>query len=258
MDFLNIWFPALALLTGFGTVLWIISLIIKDSSIIDPLWGVLFIITGWLYFFEAGDGFQTRKMILLSLVTLWGLRLSVYLAWRNWGEGEDYRYQKFRKNWGKNYWWGSLIQVFWFQPFLAWLISAVLLGGMIGSLELNWLDFLGIGVWLVGFLFEAGGDFQLMRFKSNPENKGKLLTSGFWKYTRHPNYFGDAACWWGYGLICAATGSYLPLLGSVLMTFLLLKVSGVALLEQTLKKSKPGYEEYVRKTNAFLPWFPKK
>lgn len=258
MDFWNIWFPALALLSGFGTILWIISLMIKDSSIIDPLWGVLFIIAGWFYFFQTNDGFEARKMILMSLVTIWGLRLSIYLAWRNWGKGEDYRYQKFRKNWGKNYWWGSLIQVFWLQPFLAWLISAVLLGGMIDGNSLNLLDFVGIGVWLIGFLFEAGGDWQLARFKSNPKNKGKLLDTGFWKYTRHPNYFGDSACWWGYGLICAAAGSYFPLVGSALMTFLLVNISGVALLERTLKKSKPGYEEYVRKTNAFLPWLPKK
>ena len=192
------------------------------------------------------------------MVTIWGVRLSVYLFWRNWGEEEDYRYQKFRKNWGKNYWWGSLVQVFWLQPFLAWMISYPLFIAQVSEMPLNVLDYLGVGVWLIGFVFEAGGDWQLTRFKSNPENKGKLLTTGLWKYTRHPNYFGDAVCWWGYGLIALASGSYVQLFAPLLMTFLLLKISGVVMLERGLKKTKSGYEEYVHKTPSFIPWFPKK
>ncbi|TNF40386.1 MAG: DUF1295 domain-containing protein, partial [Bacteroidetes bacterium] len=120
------------------------------------------------------------------------------------------------------------------------------------------LAVLGIMVWIVGFTFEAGGDWQLKKFKSNPENKGKLLTSGFWKYTRHPNYFGDAAVWWGFAILSGATGCWLPVFSAVLMNWLLLRVSGVAMLERTLIKTKPGFEDYIKQTNAFLPWFPKK
>jgi len=122
---------------------------------------------------------------------------------------------------------------------------------------LQWLDYAGILVWIIGFTFEAGGDIQLARFKSNPQNKGKVLNTGFWKYTRHPNYFGDSAVWWSYALFSIAAGSYWLSLGSVLMTLLIIKVSGVALLEKSLTSTKPQYSEYIRKTNAFIPWFPK-
>jgi steroid 5-alpha reductase family enzyme len=141
-----------------------------------------------------------------------------------------------------------------------WLISAPLLGAQYYGKENNFgiLDYVGIAFWITGFVFEAGGDYQLAVFKSNPENKGKVLNSGFWHYTRHPNYFGDSAVWWGYGIICLAAGSYLPALGSLLMTALIIKVSGVALLEKSLKEQKPQYKEYIEKTSSFIPWFPKK
>ena len=141
-----------------------------------------------------------------------------------------------------------------------WLISAPLLGAQYFGQEksINILDYIGIIIWLIGIVFEAGGDFQLTRFKSDPSNKGKVLDKGFWHYTRHPNYFGDSAVWWGYGLICLAAGSYLPVLGSILMTALIIKVSGVALLEKSLKEKKPEYREYIEKTSSFFPWFPKK
>lgn len=141
-----------------------------------------------------------------------------------------------------------------------WLISVPLLGAQFNSNDssLNVFDFLGIFFWVVGFVFESGGDFQLARFKANPLNKGKVLNTGFWKYTRHPNYFGDSAVWWGFGFLSLSGGSYLPVIVSVLMTLLIIKVSGVALLEKTLKTQKPEYAEYIRKTSAFIPWFPKK
>jgi len=140
-----------------------------------------------------------------------------------------------------------------------WLISVPLLGAQFyAENSLGILDFIGVGIWIIGFVFEAGGDIQLAKFKANPANKGKVLDTGFWHYTRHPNYFGDSAVWFGYGLICLSAGSYFPILGSILMTALIIKVSGVALLEKTLNTSKPAYQEYVRKTSAFIPWFPKK
>jgi steroid 5-alpha reductase family enzyme len=242
------------------TTLWVISVLIKNVSIVDLFWGFGFVVSA-IFFYLKTDGYETRKILLLVLVAIWGLRLSIYLAWRNIGKGEDFRYAQFRKNYGEHrYWWISFFQTFLLQGILMWLISAPLLGAMYYSINnsLEILDFLGVTFWIIGISFEAGGDFQLARFKSNPDNRGKVLNMGFWRYTRHPNYFGDSSVWWGYGLFCLAAGSYIPVLGSILMTALIIKVSGVALLEKSLKDTKPQYKEYIEKTNSFIPWFPKK
>lgn len=260
MNFFEIYLAALVAILAMMTTLWIVSVFIKNVSIVDLFWGFGFVVSSVVYF-ALTDGSGIRKIVLLSLVTIWGLRLSIYLAWRNLGKGEDFRYVQFRKNYGEHrYWWISFFQTFLFQGILMWLISAPLLGAMYYPQNSNLviLDFIGIAFWIIGISFEAGGDFQLAKFKSNPENKGKVLNTGFWRYTRHPNYFGDSAVWWGYGLICLAAGSYIPVLGSILMTALIIKVSGVALLEKSLKETKPQYREYIEKTSAFLPWFPKK
>lgn len=259
MTFFQIYFEGLLVVVIFFSLLWGISIYVKDASIIDMFWGAGFILVCAFYFLIT-DMFTTRKFIVMALVLIWGLRISVHIMWRNMGKGEDYRYREFRKKYGEHrYWWVSYFQVFLLQGILLWLVSAPLLGAQFYSenASLNFLDFLGMAIWLVGFVFEAGGDWQLTRFKSKPENEGKLLKSGFWKYTRHPNYFGDAAVWWGLGIICLAAGSYLPVLGSCLMTYLLVKVSGVSKLEKTLMRTKPGYIDYMRRTNAFFPWFPK-
>lgn len=259
MSFFQIFLLAFAAIMLMMTILWFISIVIKNVSIVDVFWGFGFVVAGAVYFLFT-DGFEIRKILLMTMVTIWGLRLSIYLAWRNIGKGEDFRYQKFRKDFGEDrYWWYSFFSVFLLQGVLMWLISIPLLGAQYNAgNSLGILDFLGVAIWIIGFVFEAGGDIQLARFKANPANKGKVLNTGFWHYTRHPNYFGDAAVWFGYGLICLSAGSYWPVLGSVLMTALIIKVSGVALLEKTLKTSKPGYQEYVRKTSAFIPWFPRK
>ena len=242
------------------TAIWIVSVMIKNASIVDIFWGFGFVVTAGFYFLSTGDH-DFRKILIVTFVAVWGLRLSSYIGWRNKGKGEDYRYQNFRKSYGeKRYWWISFFQVFLLQGTLMWIISLPLLGAQFYSdgKPLNIFDYLGIAVWLIGFAFEAGGDYQLARFKSDPANKGKVLNIGFWKYTRHPNYFGDSAVWWGYGLICLGAGSYLPVIGSLLMTALIIKVSGVALLEKSLKEQKPGYREYVEKTSSFIPWFPRR
>jgi len=242
------------------SVLWLISVIIKNVSIVDIFWGFGFVITS-LFYFLMSDGFDTRKVLITIMVAVWGLRLSFYLGWRNIGKGEDYRYRNFRKDYGENrYWWISFFQVFLLQGILMWLISAPLLGAQYYNQnnQLNIFDYAGFGFWLIGIMFEAGGDYQLARFRSDPSKKGKVLDSGFWRYTRHPNYFGDSAAWWGYGLICLAAGSYLPIAGSLLMTAMIIKVSGVALLEKSLKEQKPQYREYIERTSAFFPWFPKR
>ena len=179
------------------SVLWLWSVAINNVSIVDIFWGFGFVIVNAYYFIQSGD-INTRKFLLLVLVSIWGMRLTLYLAWRNIGKGEDFRYQEFRRKFGpKRYWWFSYFQTFLLQGTLIMVISLPLLGvnSDAQSNNLNSLDYLAIIVWFVGFTFEAGGDYQLARFKNNPNNKGKVLNTGFWKYTRHPNYFGDATVW---------------------------------------------------------------
>lgn len=241
-------------------LLWILSIYLKNVSIVDVFWGFGFVIVNAVYFFYQ-DVFYTRHIILLVLVTLWGLRLTIYLAYRNIGKDEDFRYQEFRRKYGpKRYWWVSFFQVFLLQGALILIVSLPLLGTLFQtqSNQLSWIDFLAILVWVIGFIFESVGDYQLTKFKNNPSNKGKVLNTGLWKYTRHPNYFGDAAVWWSYGLFCLSSGIYWPILGSVAMTFLIIKISGVSLLEESLKDKKPEYQNYMRQTSSFFPWFQKK
>jgi len=242
------------------TLLWIWSIFIKNVSIVDIFWGVGFVVVNAFYVYMSGE-LNPRKILILVLVSIWGLRLGIYLAIRNIGKGEDFRYQEFRRNYGpKRYWWFSYFQTFLLQGVLIMIVSLPLLGVNLSSSsgDLKVLDYIGIAVWLIGFTFEAGGDYQLMRFKRAATNKGKVLNKGFWKYTRHPNYFGDSAVWWAYALFSIAAGSYWQIIGSVIMTLLIIKISGVALLEKTLNNTKPQYREYIEKTNSFFPWFPKK
>lgn len=241
------------------TLLWVWSILIKNVSIVDIFWGIGFVSVNALYVFGTGD-LNSRKLLILALVTLWGFRLAIYLAIRNIGKGEDFRYQQFRSNYGhERYWWISYFQTFLLQGFLIMIVSLPLLGvsGSDHPGNLNPLDYLGIIVWLIGFIFEAGGDYQLWRFRRDPGNKGKVLDTGFWRYTRHPNYFGDSVVWWAYAIFSIAAGSYWQAAGSVVMTLIIVRVSGVALLEKNLKPAKPGYQEYIQKTNSFFPWFPK-
>ena len=260
MLMITLFFQASLIILVLLILLWVVSVFIKNVSIVDLFWGFGFVVITTFYVLSSSE-VTARQLLVLVLVSVWGLRLSVYLAWRNIGKAEDFRYQEFRRKYGpERYWWFSFFQTFLLQGVLMMLISTPLLGANFGeqNSRLQWLDYAGILVWIIGFSFEAGGDFQLARFKSNPQNKGKVLNTGFWKYTRHPNYFGDSAVWWSYALFCIAAGSYWLSLGSVLMTLLIIKVSGVALLEKSLTNTKPQYSEYIRKTNAFIPWFPKK
>jgi steroid 5-alpha reductase family enzyme len=260
MSFTQVYFQGLGLIIIMMSILWIISIIIKNVSIVDLFWGLGFLLSGSFYFLKT-DGFGPRKIILIILVAFWAIRLSGYLTWRNSGKGEDFRYRQFRKEYGEDrYWWISFFQTFLLQGVLMWLISAPILGAQYygNNIDLGIFDYAGIFFWITGFLFETIGDLQLARFKSNPLNKGKVMNKGLWHYTRHPNYFGDTAVWWGFGFICLGAGSYLPFIGSLLMTGLIIKVSGVALLEKSLVEKKPEYKDYIEKTSAFFPWFPRK
>jgi steroid 5-alpha reductase family enzyme len=241
-------------------LLWLVSLWLKNSSIVDIFWGTGFVISAWVAFLLTPEGFITRKLLLCVLVSLWGLRLSLHLLFRNWGKAEDFRYQAWRREAGASWWWKSFFKVFLLQGLLLWVIAAPLLAAQISPQPsyLTWLDILAIPVWLVGFTFETLGDWQLSRFKADPANKGGLLNTGVWRYTRHPNYFGDATQWWAFYLLALSAGGWWTIISPLIMTGLLLRVSGVTMLEKTLKDTKPGYQEYIETTSEFIPWIPRR
>lgn len=260
MSFFAIWGVGALVVWAYMTLGWLVSVRLKNASIVDVLWGAGFVILAWTYFLLADDGYAGRKQLITILATIWGLRLSLHILVRNWGEGEDYRYQQFRQKYGpERYWWFSYFQVFLLQGVLMLVISLPLLAAQYYDApdQLTVLDGVGALVWLVGFIFEAGGDLQLMLFKRNPANEGKILDSGLWGWTRHPNYFGDAAQWWGFWLIAASTGwGALTVFAPLIMNYLLVFVSGVAMLERNMRQ-KPKYEDYMARTSAFFPRPPR-
>jgi steroid 5-alpha reductase family enzyme len=199
-----------------------------------------------------------RAALVLVLVAVWALRLSIYITWRNWGQGEDHRYQAIRARNQPGFAAKSLYLVFGLQALLAWIISVPLYGAILSDTALGWGDALGTGLWAAGFAFEAGGDWQLARFKAQPSNRGKVMDRGLWRYTRHPNYFGEFSIWWGYYAIAVAGGAWWSALGPLVMSVLLLRVSGVTLLEKDIGERRPGYADYIRRTNAFFPGLPKR
>lgn len=245
----------------FMTAIWLLSLWLRNASIVDIFWGAGFVLVAWLFYALTPEGFGPRKLLLCALVTVWGLRLSLYILYRNWGKGEDFRYKKWRDDAGPKWWWYSFFKVFLLQGVLMWVIAAPLLAAQISATpaQLTVIDIAAVPVWTVGFFFEAVGDWQLARFRANPANKGKVLKTGVWRYTRHPNYFGDATQWWAFYLFAAATGEgAFTMFSPIIMTILLVRVSGVALLERSLAEKRPGYKEYMETTSAFIPWFPRK
>jgi steroid 5-alpha reductase family enzyme len=247
------------ILALFIVLQWLASVLLEDASLVDRFWGAGFALVA-LVSFAYLDSATPRAVLLLVMAVIWGLRLSIYLTWRNWGQGEDYRYVAMRNRHGSRFVVVSLFTVFLFQGALTWFISLPLQVGISAKAgALNPLDYVGATLWLAGVMFEAVGDFQLARFKANPVNKGKVLDHGLWRYTRHPNYFGYALLWWGIYLVAVSApyGVY-TLLSPALMTFLLLRVSGVRLLEKKLRKTRPAYTEYISRTNAFIPGPPKK
>ena len=260
MNLITIMLTAAAVIFGLMTLLWVVSLLLKNSSIVDIFWGAGFVISAWLYFFLTPEGYLPRKIILLVLATVWGMRLTLHVFLRNHNKGEDFRYQKWRRESGRIWWIKSLFQVFLLQGLLMWLISFPLMTAQFynRSHQLGFLDYLAVLLWAVGFFFEFVGDLQLTRFRKNPANNGAVLSTGVWRYSRHPNYFGDSAQWWAYYLFSLSAGGWWSIFSPIIMTLFLIKVSGVALLEKTLKDEKPGYREYMESTSAFIPWFPKK
>lgn len=261
------WLAATAVVLGLMVVLWLISLKIGDVSIVDSFWGPAFVICVWIYYglgsAASDDGFRLLHAVL---VTVWGVRLALHIGSRHWKHGEeDRRYAEMREKAGDAaFRRRSLFTVFFLQGVLVAVISWPLLFAQAAPrtegpfpLGLHLVGVLGLFVWAIGFFFEAVGDWQLRRFRANPDNEGEVLDSGLWRYTRHPNYFGDAAQWWGFGLLAlGSTGGGWTLVSVALMTFFLLKVSGVMLLEKDISERRPEYRRYVETTPVFLPWFP--
>jgi len=252
MTQLTLWLTALPVLLAAATVTWLVSVAKRNVNIVDTLWSLLFVLAAIVYALAATPP-GPRTPLVLAVVGLWGLRLAGYLAWRNWGHAEDRRYQAIRRRREPNFALKSLWLIFGFQALLAWLISLPLAGAITGTAPLGWLDALGVALWAAGLFFESVGDWQLARFKRDPANAGQVMDRGLWRYTRHPNYFGDFCVWWGFYLIALGAGAWWSIVGPLLMSHLLLRVSGVRLLERDIGKRRPAYAEYVRRTNAFFP-----
>lgn len=254
------YFLNLALILYFYMTLWyMLSLVKKRNDVADVAWGLGFILLAWTSFF-LGQTKSMRGILAGALISIWGLRLACYIHTRNRGKTEDYRYAKWRQEWGKWFYLRSYVQVYLLQGFFLYLIILPVLiinKKDVGS-PFNYLDILGTVVWIFGFLFETIGDAQLAKFVKNPNNKGKIIQNGLWRYTRHPNYFGEVTLWWGIWLISlSAYSNLLSLIGPLTITFLILKVSGIPMLEKKYEGN-PNFEAYKKKTSAFFPLPPKK
>ena len=240
---------------------WLVSLALTNASIVDITWGLGFVVVAWVSALRS-EGSAGPASLIVAMITLWGVRLGAYLFWRNHGKGEDYRYVAMRRHWGKRFWIISLGTVFGLQGVLMWVVSLPVQVAHVGDFRDSALSsalvVIGAALYVLGLGFEVIGDLQLARFKANPANDGKVMRVGLWRFTRHPNYVGDACVWWGVGLVAlSVTGTWWALIGPLVMNVLLVRVSGVALLERSLRKRKPDYEEYVRTTSAFVPRPPR-
>ena len=239
-------------LLGVMLTLWLVSLALKDSSIVDLFWGLGFVLVAWVSIARVGG--SPHGLLAAGLVTAWGARLAGYLAWRNVGKGEDPRYQAMRRAHGAAWWWKSLFIVFLLQGALLWLVSLPLqVAASRGGAVTPW-DALPVAVFAAGLGFEAIGDLQLARFKRT--HTGQVMDRGLWRYTRHPNYFGDFLVWWGLYGVALVAGGWWTVASPLVMSVLLMRVSGVTLLEKSMK-ARPGYEDYVRRTSAFFPRPPR-
>lgn len=240
------------------TLTWLISLARRDASIADIAWGLGFVVVAWTTW-SVGDGLDDRRNLLVAMVTIWGIRLAGHLVWRSRGEPEDFRYQSMRRRAGDRFPLTSFFSIFVFQGAVLWVVSLPVQLAMTPTTpEVGLLSIIGVVVWGIGFFFETVGDAQLARFRNDPANEGAVLDWGLWRYTRHPNYFGDCCVWWGLFLVAAETpDARWGVIGPIVMTVMLLRVSGVAMLERGLRKRRDGYADYVERTSAFLPRPPR-
>lgn len=260
MELLKLFGFAAAAAMSTMTLVWLLSLQRRNASIVDSFWGPGFVVVAAVCIAVSG-AVAWRETLVLALVTVWGVRLSAHITRRNWGRGEDWRYRKWRDAAPETFWWRSLFKVFLLQAVLLLVVASPIIAAIAyaGPNGFTALDAAGITLWAIGFAFEVVGDEQLRRFKADAENRGKVCDRGLWRYTRHPNYFGEALLWWGVFLIASSAVEALwSVVGPAAITFLLLRVSGVRLLEKGLKETKPQYADYVRRTSAFFPWPPRK
>ena len=241
------------ILFAYMSLWFVVSLLKKRNDVADVAWGLGFVLITWVSFFLS-DNSGARGLLVGILVTVWGLRLAWHIHARNKGKAEDYRYLAWRKEWGKYFYIRSYFQVYLLQgAFLFLIILPVLMINKNTGSVLGLFDLVGVIVWLIGFYFEAVGDAQLARFIKNPENKGRLMQDGLWAYTRHPNYFGEVMQWWSIWLIAlSVSGGWLGIIGPITITFLILKVSGIPILEKKMEEN-PDFTEYKRKTSIFIP-----
>jgi steroid 5-alpha reductase family enzyme len=231
---------------------WLASLAKNDVSIADSLWPLFILLAATTYAIAAPQT-GPRAVVVVTLVAIWALRLAAHITWRSWGEPEDRRYKAMRARNEPYFRWKSLGLVFGLQATLAWVVSLSALAAVINPQPWNWIDTLGVCIVFFGATFEAVADLQLARFKADPANRGQVMDRGLWRISRHPNYFGEFCVWWGIYLIALSTQAWWAIASPVLMTVLLLKVSGVALQERDITERRPGYREYTARTNAFFP-----
>lgn len=240
---------------GLALATWGLSVPLRDASLADIAWGWLVTVPALVA--AALVPPAPRALPVLAIALAWALRLSLHIAWRHRGQPEDRRYQAMRARNDPHFAWKSLYLVFGLQAVLAWIVAAPLFGALAGTAPWRLLDAPGLALALFGLAFEAVADAQLARFKADAANRGRVMDRGLWRYSRHPNYFGEACLWWGLGLVALAGGAWWALASPLLVTALLLKVSGVPLLEDDLHARRPGYRDYVRRTPAFFPWRPR-
>ncbi|MEX0620193.1 MAG: DUF1295 domain-containing protein [Solirubrobacterales bacterium] len=238
-------------------LLWLVSLAVHDASIVDITWGPLFVLIAWVGY-AVGDG-APAALLVAVLTTAWGLRLGIHIGRRNIGHGEDPRYVRMREKRPATFWIWSLFGVFVLQGLIALVVSMPIQSlAAVGEDSIGLISWIGVVVFVVGLAFETIGDAQLSSFKADPGSRGRVMDKGLWRYTRHPNYFGDSVVWWGLWLVALGSGAaWWTLAGPALMTFMLVKVSGVALTEADIAERRPGYVDYIGRTSAFVPLPPK-
>ena len=253
----SVYFYGLLLIFILASSTWLLSLYLRDVSIVDSAWPLMFLFAA-LYYFFSSDNESITGLALLAIVTVWSVRLFLHLTWRNWGEPEDRRYREIRKKYSPHFAVKSLFIIFLFQAVLAWIISIPLFAGFAKQTSalndsLTILQVLGLAVWAVGMFYETVSDLQLGRFKRNLNNQGQVLNTGLWKHTRHPNYFGEFLIWWGFFLFVLSADTWWSIISPVIMSWLLLRFSGVTLLEKDIGERRPQYRAYIQQTNAFFP-----
>ena len=234
---------------------WLISVVRRDVGVVDAVWGPAVTASGIMYL-AVNSGVSLRGQLAVTLAVIWALRLSAHVYYRNSGRPEDRRYREIRARNEPGFWWKSLYLIFGLQAVLAWIVGLPLYGAVMSADAPGAIDFVGTLLWAFGLLLEVVADYQLARFRRGSTARCGVMSEGLWRFSRHPNYFGEFCLWWGIWLIALAGGAWWTAIGPALLTFLLLRVSGVALTEKDIAGRRPDYQDYIRRTSAFIPRRP--